>query len=269
MRKTLIVSLLFALPLCAALAADGIDQLSERLIAMRSKVDALHERVNQKKEALRLKVSRYAQEKAELEGSVHKQRLALKQLEQDLAQTKAKIAGSNQKEQGLTPIVEQSLVALQSYVAASLPFKHNDRTKALGELAGQVKAGLLPPRRALIKTWSFLEDELRLTKEIGMYRDVLSINGKQELVDVAKLGMVAMFYRTQQGKIGSVRREGGETWAVTPLSGTEHEPQIIALFDALTAQNKSGYFTLPALVASTGSKTSPLPAASGVKGGAQ
>jgi hypothetical protein len=75
-----------------------------------------------------------------------------------------------------------------------------------------------------------------------MDRQVIAVDGQERLVDVAHVGMVALYARDGHRFLQAIRSDGGWTWQQTA------DPQGIAgLFDALDKQVNSGFFTLPGL----------------------
>ena len=85
---------------------------------------------------------------------------------------------------------------LDATVTAGLPFRVEDRRDALRKIGASVKDGTLAPSRAATRVWAWIEDELRLTRENGLYRQVISVAGSEVLADVARLGMTMMYFRT-------------------------------------------------------------------------
>ena len=83
---------------------------------------------------------------------------------------------------------------------------------------------------------------------------IIPLDGQEVLADVARVGMVLLYFRAPDGRTGrAVHEREGWRWvaydASTP-SGREQDLQVRALFDALAKQIKGGFFHLPnALVA--------------------
>ena len=109
---------------------------------------------------------------------------------------------------------------------------------------GGVQAAQFTPERAANKLWAFYEDEIRLTKENGVFRQSININGEERLVDVARVGMVAMFFKTSDDAYGYVTRQNGD-WAYVITEDSDEKEQIAGLFDAFKKQIRTGFFTIP------------------------
>ena len=100
---------------------------------------------------------------------------------------------------------------------------------------------------AAARVWAFAEDERRLSRENVLDRQVISLDGEEVLVDVARLGMVAMYWRAPDGRVGQSRRsESG--WTQQRLESAQAE-QVEVLFDSLANGIRSGVFELPGLLA--------------------
>ena len=70
------------------------------------------------------------------------------------------------------------------------------------------------------------------------------MDGEETLVDVARLGMIAMYYRTPEGTYGQAIPDG-DSWSWSPVTGSEDAMQVADLFDALSQGIRVGAFTLP------------------------
>ena len=100
------------------------------------------------------------------------------------------------------------------------------------------------PQRAAAQTWQFVEDELRLTRESAMDRQVVPFEGSEHLAEVARIGMIAMYFRTGEGQVGrAVLRDG--QWAFEAFASAADIERVDNVFDALTKQIRQGWFELP------------------------
>lgn len=91
------------------------------------------------------------------------------------------------------------------------------------------------------------EDEIRLVRENGIHKDTVIINGKPYIVDVAKVGMMGMFFKTGDGKYGIVKKSE-QGYKVVMLEKSEDKEKIDRLFDSFKKQIRTGYFILPSFV---------------------
>ena len=63
-------------------------------------------------------------------------------------------------------------------------------------------------------------------------------------MDVARVGMVAMFFKTSDDAYGYVTRQNGD-WAYVITEDGDEKEQIAGLFDAFKKQIRTGFFTIP------------------------
>ena len=225
-------------------AADSVTNLTDELISLRAEVEALHADLDDEKETLKSRMKSLAMQKSELEANIRREETKIKQLESSIKKIKATIAEKSSGSEVLTPIVLKAARELEAVVQDSLPFKKSERLSALGTIASDLKSGLTTPEKAANKLWAFYEDEIRLTRENGIFRQSVTIDGEERLVDVARVGMVALYFKSGDEQMGyAVRENGGWTIRTTEDSGDRE--QINALFDAFKKQIRTGFFTLP------------------------
>ena len=141
-------------------------------------------------------------------------------------------------------IVKSSIASVRRSIESGLPFKTGERLAALAKIEEQLDQGLSSPEKATARLWAMIEDELRLTRENGLYRQTVKIDGEESLVEVARLGMVAMYFRTNDGRVGkTLRSDNG--WTYELIKDEVKEEQVEMLFDAFKKQIRAGYFELP------------------------
>ena len=58
-----------------------------------------------------------------------------------------------------------------------MPFKQEARAAELARLARELEAGQVSGDQALNRLWSAIEDELRLTRENGLYQQRVELEG--------------------------------------------------------------------------------------------
>lgn len=228
-----------------ALSQDqSLDNLAQELIRLRNDVEALHSELESKRERYRIELRSLATQKAELEASKRREELSIQQLEETLAETREVARQAGVAGETLQPALVESISALQRHIDAGIPFKPEERTASLEDLRRRLHSGAVTPQRAVNRLWSFFEDELRLTRENGIYSQVVNLNGKEVLVDVARLGTVFMYFRTRDERFG-MAVETPQGWRFERVSDSEDARRIENLFDSLSKQIRTGYFTLP------------------------
>lgn len=225
-------------------ANDDLDALADELVRLRGEVESLNSELNRLQEQHRNEMNSLAAQKGDLEATRRREDLRIQQLEEDLADNRERAEQAGVSGEALVAVAADAIAALREHIETSLPFKRKERLDALAEIQGQLESGSLAPPRAINRIWGFYEDELRLTRENGLYSQVIPLDGERVLADVAKLGTVAMYFQTSDGDVGQVAR-AGDDWRFVTIDDTAGRKQVETLFDSLRKQIRTGYFTLP------------------------
>ncbi len=243
MRAALLVGLASLLFVSEA-AADPAADLATSLVETRARVETLTDQLEGEKRSRAERSRALAARVADLEAELGREKLRLSQLDDAVARKKAELEAARADDEALVPVFRAAVGLLSPVVAASLPFQRDARLKALAALEAQLDEGLLAPRDAVARLWAFVEDELRLTNDTGLYREPLRIDGTETLAEVVRLGTTAMYFRTTDDRVGTVRRVGRE-WRTSTLGDPEEKRRVLGLFDAYKKQIRVGWFTLP------------------------
>lgn len=223
---------------------DRLQQLRQELISLRSKVESLHAKLQRKRESFRIKQRSLASQKAELKASLRREQLAVKQLEKALAEQRQAARAAGAVSEALKPVVFDAIRALAQHIKTGLPFKRQQRLLALVELKRSLETGAITSQQAVNRLWGFYQDEYRLTGDTGIHTQVIRVNGEKRLVDVVKVGMMLLYYRTDNGLYGQAALTP-EGWRFVAIKDEEARQHIDTLFNSLRKQIRVGYFTLP------------------------
>jgi hypothetical protein len=225
-------------------AQESLDNLAEELVRLRGEVESLNAELNSLSEQHRAEMNALAAQKGDLEATARREDLRIRQLEQDLADNRQRAEEAGLAGEALIPVAESVLADLEQFIRTGLPFKTEERLDALAGIRSQLETGAQAPPRIINRLWSFYEDELRLTRENGLHTQVIPLGGQRVLADVVKLGTVAMYFQTRDGRSGQVVRQG-DSWRFQELESADEVNQIATLFDSMQKQIRSGYFELP------------------------
>ena len=227
----------------AALAAD-VDELAARLAALRGEVETLSSELSLEKEDLRATLRAMDAQKADLQVQVRQQELRLQQLDQALqTEVEAREAYAESTD-GLIEPVRDGIEEVRGAVTDGIPFHQGERLAELDALEKALDGGEQTPREVASKLWSFCEDEKRLTQENALDRQVIGLNGQEMLVDIMRLGMVALYFKTDDGRVGRAVKSG-DAWTWVEAATPEDTAAILELHDALSKQIRVGLFELP------------------------
>ena len=248
LRRLLTTALLFvAFPASAA----EVSAQAERLANLRADVETLHDEIQAEKEDHRGRLRALEAQKVDLEVQLRRQELRLERLLDDELALQERIRKGSVGSEDVVSVVQEGIGGMRAYVRGSLPFKSEDRLAALAALDKQLEDGVLPPEQVATRLWAFAEDERRMGRENALGRQVAVIDGGNQLVEVARLGMVAMYWRGPDGAVGQVVREG-QDWRWVVVDNAEAQGQIEAVFDALGRGIRVGWFSLPSPLAGMG-----------------
>lgn len=225
-------------------STESLENIAEELVDIRQQIETLHNKISFEKETYKDQMRSYANEKSDLNVRISRTDLNIKDLQRELKKLADANKEKNKSQQVIKPIVLNAIKSLRQNVAASLPFKLNQRLQALDDISLRLKTNIISPNKAANQLWAFVEDELMLGKSSGIYNDSLKINGREKLVKVLRFGKIAMFFKTSEGKFG-VTKNVGNKWQQEILEAPESTTQLEHLFDSYAKNIRNGQFEVP------------------------
>jgi hypothetical protein len=229
--------------------AQDVQSLTVSLVKKRAAVEELTDQVEREKRLRREQQRAFSAQKAQLESELQREDVRHAQLVEAKGRKTAVIDSAKQSDVALLPVFEKGAESLKAYINTSLPFRRSERLGEVKNLQDRLKNGLLTPRNALNRLWSLVEDERRMSKENGLFRNTLVIDGQSMMVDVIRIGTVGMYFRTGTGRVGVVTK-AGKVWQSQFLDSESSRRQVSTLFDAFKKQIRVGFFDLPNLITS-------------------
>lgn len=225
-------------------AADPTDSRASELAKLRRDVETLSSDLVLQKEDLRNRLKAIEAQKLEIEVQIRREELRLAQLEGEAEARRTELTTHDTSGTTLEPALLEAIAAIRSTVEVGLPFHRADRLAELDTLRDQLARDLATPESGVARLWAFTEDELRLARENGLDRQVVPLEGGEVLADVARIGMVAMYFRTDGGLVGgAVRKPAGWSWTV--YTAREDQLAVLALLEKMQHGVRNGAFTLP------------------------
>lgn len=224
--------------------ARDAEGLARSLVELRSDVEQLTDSLEDAKRERRERRRALAGQKAQLEAELQREQLRVRQLREATDRKRDEIQRAQADDQALEPVVEAAVTALNDHIARALPFRKDERLAAVKQIQDRLGEGLLTPRSALNRLWALVEDELRMTRDTGLFRETLTLDGEEMIADVVRMGTVGLYVRTGDERVGTVSRVDG-SWKTALLTGEQEREQVLGLFDAFKKQIRVGYFTLP------------------------
>ncbi len=221
-----------------------VDKLVDRIVELRGDVDELDAKLDSLKQQHKSEMSSLKRKEGQLKSKKENQELRIDKLEEKLAETRKQIDEAGVATKELEPVLHDAIAAARDYVKNSLPFKRKERLAAIDKIERQFDNGALEAPRVANRLWSFYADEIRLTGETGMFRQPIKINGEERLADVVRLGMMNLYFRTDDERYGYAVRTG-DGWQFQYAEASQARERIAQLFDAQRKQIRTGFFRLP------------------------
>jgi hypothetical protein len=226
--------------------ADSLDNLAKSLAKIRGEVEELQSQLDLEKENHSSRIAALSSQLADLSVEERRQKVSIEKLQQSIEQLTADSKEAERSGENLKPELLNFLSEYKHHVQNGLPFRVEDRVKAIEELENNVASKLVDPKKAINQAWSLIEDEIRLSKENGIYQQTILLNNEKVLADIAKLGTVFLYFQTRDNRAGMAQSVGGGAgWKFVEVDGSKDNERIAKLFDALKKQIRQGYFELP------------------------
>lgn len=249
-KRAVLVGTTVALCLLGATvaAANDYDQLAQSLATLRAEVESLSGQLADEKSELRDQVRSLSRQKSELSMELDREQIKLQKLRQTISQKRETVEQEQAKSKALVPTFESVANSARAYIQGSLPFRIEERLAEVAKVEDQLKAGLLSPQKAISRIWTVLEDEFRMTRDSGTFRQTIEVEGKEQLAEVVRIGMVMLYYRTSENTVGqAVKTDSG--WTFKSIDDPEDVKLVLGLFDSFKKQIRQGYFELPGTLA--------------------
>ena len=228
-----------------AATASNLENLAKSLAKMRGEVETLQTQLDLEKEKHTSKISALNSQLADLSVEERRQKLSIEKLQHSIGKLSESAKKAEQSGESLKPVLLTLLSDYKRHIQSGFPFKMEDRIKAIDDLENNIANRLIDPNKAVSQAWSLIEDEIRLSKENGIYQQTIPLNGEKVLVDIAKLGTVFLFFQTRDNQSGMARRAEDGSWKYELVDNTADMERIKNLFDSLKKQIRQGYFELP------------------------
>ncbi len=230
--------------LAAQSSQEALTALAVRITEKRTQVETLSTDLDQVKAAYNEQLRSLAARKADLEIQLNREKLRVEQLDRDLAEARGRIQSDKTDLGDSLPAAKTVLIRLKAAIGAGIPFQTEGRLQEVENLERLLDEGNLEPGGFLARVWNQLEAEYRLTGDNGLYRQKVTLDGQEQMVEVARLGMSLLYLRTLDDHYGlAAPRDGG--WVFRTLPEGDDAKRIKALFDGLRKNLKEGFFPLP------------------------
>lgn len=226
-----------------SLYADNTNIVNS-IMKLRADVEALYTKIDDNKDIYKAEMKSNAMQSADSEAQINRQETALKLAESELAKIQKKIEEASNKNESIKPMLFTAIDSLKEIIKNGIPFKVNERLADIETLQKNLTEDVITEEKALLLVWASYDDTIRLTKEIGRFKQEITLDGEPVLAEIAKVGSVMMFFSTPDNRVGYVtKKENAYTYH--QVTNKEDVAKIVTLFDSLQKQIRTGYFSLP------------------------
>src|SRR5690606_21669892 len=90
----------------------------------------------------------------------------------------------------------------------------------------------------------FMEDEVRWTREDGVYQQTITLDGEPPLADVFRVGMAMLYCQVGETTGGQAVQKDG-TWTYDRLTTPEPHNAVPLLHHTFTELTRAGYCEVP------------------------
>ncbi|MDD2905715.1 MAG: DUF3450 family protein [Sulfurimonas sp.] len=228
----------------SAIAATTNDELVNSIIGLRGDVETLYTDITENKERYNTEMKSLSLQITDSEAQINRENTSLKLAQNELEKVTTQIKETSSGNAEIKPLVLSAIDMLEKSITEGIPFMVEARVADLHKIKADLEEGLITNEKALSLVWVSYDDTIRLTKEIGLFKQQIDFKGKKVLAQIAKLGSVAMFFSTPSNEVGFLVKKNG-VYEYKHITNPEDVKKIVALFDALQKQIRTGFFELP------------------------
>jgi hypothetical protein len=251
-KRLIFVSTLIAITSTSLSAANNAEMIKS-IMKLRADVEGLYTEIDANKDNYKAQMKSYAMQIADNEAQINRKETALKVADAESVKIEEQIVQKGASTNDLKPVLTLAIDNLEAIITSGIPFKKEERIADLEKIKADLKSGNITQEKALSLVWASYDDALRLTKEVGMFKQQIQIGEEVKLAKVAKIGTAMMFFMTPDEQVGYVKNSDG-SYKYVLASDDKSKEQIQTLFDALQKQIRTGYFSLPNALIITGVK---------------
>lgn len=234
--------LIFLFSLCHA---DVADVLSQQLIPLRSQMEKEAQELESTKQFFDQQIQALQAQVLELNQNLSRERLKSKVLSE-----KTNRLSSFTSTGPMGTIEDQKFVSrwmndLKSWVDQSMPFQKQQRLSKLEEL--KMRLEKKEPLEPLVwDLWNFTSQELKNTKGFSNEVTEINLDGESVTVEIARLGMMHLYFKTTDQKVGySLKSKQG--WIYQTAQSDSELSAIEQVMKASRAKSFKSVFELPGL----------------------
>lgn len=224
------------------MAQENFEDSTKKLMELRSQVEKRAQKLEQSQNLKDAEIQSLQQRKNEIENLISRERL-----KKDIAMGK-KSGLQNKKIVRIAEdekFIKKWIYDLKVWVNSSLPYKTSERLLDLEKIEGRFASG--DPLEALAQDlWFFTEKEMKQTQSNRFEVSKVLLDGKETTAQLAKIGMLQMYFKTSEGVLGRADYSGGK-WTLIQSLDKDESTAIEKVLSKLKSEKGSTYLELPAV----------------------
>lgn len=236
-NRYLLILLFFA---SSPIFANNYDELTSSLVDLRGSVESLNQTFQVEKGEAEQRLKSQGLMIADLEAQIRREENTKEQTRARLNELEAQLQDNRVSRDEYRTALAEIERMLTNDIVPRIPFYREQRQDVVSEITKKYHQGRLSEEQALSQYWQFIEDEMRLSKENGLYQSVVELEGQQQRVEVAKIGSLLFYFKTLNGDVGFLTGHGPEL-----IKARDEQEKVLMVFESLKKQIRTGEFDLP------------------------
>lgn len=211
---------------------------AQSIASLRTEVSLLQEEIRDERSDQQNRLRTLEAQRSDVALQLRRQKAMTKEVRDRIAKQKT-LALPEESEAEIDAVLIEVATQLKADIRSSIPYRHQERLQSVDEILFARESNTLTAMQAATRLWAVAEDEQRLNRENQLDSLTLSIDEKDVLVDVVRIGMMFMLYQTKDGQFGVWSQKNGWSQIST------HLQEFDTLFRQFRKGIRSGAFFLP------------------------
>ena len=218
-------------------------QQAEQLAQIRNEISDLLFQIQMEKNSHNGRVQSLEGQISDLELQIRREDAQLTFLFEQEKELKNKISSGKQSGQ-LTTVVHNLAQDIKADIQMSLPYHIDERINSVDDVLSKFNKNEIDEQKAATRLWSILEDEERLNRENIIDKAEINLNGKTYYVEIVRLGMMIMYFQSNDGRVGFIEHTNNE-WVWKELKDPKSVSDVQKLFLEMKKGIRTGFYQLP------------------------
>ena len=120
--------------------------------------------------------------------------------EEEMVSLNRQIDGVEATQRGVMPLMERMINALETFVSLDVPFLPNERSQRIANLKSMIKRSDLTVSEKYRVVLEAYQVENDYGRTIEAYRAQMDTEGEPKVVDFLRIGRIALYYQTLDGR---------------------------------------------------------------------